>query len=209
MSDSRMMDPDDQSDHRSKAGVVRSQLRRRATRPMVVGIVLVAGGLLAAACGGATTASTPGAKSSSTHSSTHAAATAPPVSKTMTGTLGTYLVNAAGMTLYHFTPDTAGMSNCNGACATAWPPLTIASTTAPTAASGVMGTLGTIARSDGSMQVTYNGSPLYTFGGDKAPGDTNGQGLMGKWFVQTVKAGAAPTTSPSSRTGTSSGGYGY
>lgn len=205
MSDSRTMYPDDQSDHRSKAGVVRSRLRRRTTRPMVVGIALVAGGLLAAACGSATTASPHDARSSSTHS----AASAPPVIKTMTGTLGTYLVNATGMTLYRFTADSGRMSNCTGTCAAVWTPLTIASTTTPTVTSGLMGTLGTITRSDGSMQVTYNGSPLYTFEGDKASGDTNGQGLMGKWFVETVKTGAAPATTSPSRTGSSSGGYRY
>ncbi len=207
MRDSRRMNPNIQSDHpfwqQPKAGDVGSRLVRRPIRPLV-GIVLVAGGLLAAACGGGTTASTSNAKSSSTH----AVSSAPPVIKAMTGTLGTYLVNTSGMTLYRFTADSGGMSNCTGTCATTWPPLTTALTTRPTAANGVVGTLGTITRSDGSMQVTYNGSPLYTFAEDKAPGDTHGQGLLGKWFVQTVKIGSAPT-SPPSTTAPAKSGYGY
>ena len=94
-------------------------------------------------------------------------------------TLGDFLAGADGMTLYAFTPDaTPGKSTCNGDCATNWPPLVEA-----VAGTGVSGTIATFARDDGSNQVSYNGKPLYYFAGDKAAGDTNGQGVGGKWFV--------------------------
>jgi predicted lipoprotein with Yx(FWY)xxD motif len=95
--------------------------------------------------------------------------------------LGNYLVDDKGMTLYTFKNDTAGVSNCNGGCATAWPPL--AAQAAPMAGTGVTGTFALIKRADGSMQVTYNNMPLYYFSGDKAAGDTNGQGVGGVWQV--------------------------
>ncbi len=82
-----------------------------------------------------------------------------------------------GMTVYTFTKDTAGSgaSACTGGCLTKWPAVMVAAGTAPTAGDGVSGTLATIKRSDdGTLQVTYNGLPLYFFQGDKAPGDTNG-----------------------------------
>jgi len=76
------------------------------------------------------------------------------------------LANAKGRTLYWFAPDTATKSVCNGSCAVYWPPVT-GPVTAP---AGVSGTFGTIKRSYGSAQATYNGHPLYTYVGDSAPG---------------------------------------
>jgi predicted lipoprotein with Yx(FWY)xxD motif len=88
------------------------------------------------------------------------------------------------MTLYVTSNDTANTSNCTGTCATNWPPLTVTSGTTPTAGMDVPGTLGTITRSDGSTQVTYNGMPLYYYKGDQKPGDTTGNGLLsGAWSV--------------------------
>jgi len=83
---------------------------------------------------------------------------------------------ASGMTLYIFASDVAnsGKSACNGGCATSWPPMTVASGTTPSAGGGASGTLGTIKRDDGTMQVTYNGLPLHRYSGDHAPGDTTG-----------------------------------
>ncbi len=98
--------------------------------------------------------------------------------------LGTILVDSQGMTLYTFRNDKPGVSNCEGACATLWPPLTVTGT--PTASQGINGTLGTITRSDGSSQVTYNGLPLYTYSPDTSPGDTLGQGYKNLWYVVTV-----------------------
>lgn len=93
-------------------------------------------------------------------------------------TLGkTILVNAQGMTLYTFGQDSAGVSNCAGQCATNWPPLTTIGT--PTASASVTGTLATIVRSDGTTQVTYNGSPLYGWVRDTNPGDATGDNVNG------------------------------
>ena len=91
------------------------------------------------------------------------------------GTMGTILVAASNNhTVYTFDSDTPGVSNCNGGCATTWPPLTVASGTTPTGGPGVSGQLGTITRSDGSLQVTYKGLPLYFFHSDSKAGDTKG-----------------------------------
>jgi predicted lipoprotein with Yx(FWY)xxD motif len=97
----------------------------------------------------------------------------------------TVLVNAKGFTVYWFGPDSAARSNCNGACAVYWPPVK-----GPVAAgAGVTGRLGTIRRSDGSLQATYNGHPLYTYVGDRAPGQARGNNLRlngGLWHEVTV-----------------------
>jgi len=100
------------------------------------------------------------------------------------GTLGSFLVDSKGMTLYLFTQDSPNTSNCYTACATAWPPLLTSG--APTAGSGVTGSmLGTTKRTDGSTQVTYNGWPLYYWANDKKPGDVTGENVQGVWFVIT------------------------
>jgi len=97
------------------------------------------------------------------------------------------LVNSSGMTLYKFSADTAGMSACSGTCATAWPPLTVASGTTPKGGSGASGTFGTITRSDGTLQVTHNGDPLYTFSGDTSAGANKRSEPHGqRWDLGTV-----------------------
>lgn len=96
---------------------------------------------------------------------------------------GDYLTGRDGLALYTFTSDDGPTSSCYEACATAWPPLLQAPGAPVTAGEGVGGALGTTDRTDGTVQVTYNGTPLYYFGGDSAPGDTNGEGLNGVWFL--------------------------
>jgi predicted lipoprotein with Yx(FWY)xxD motif len=98
--------------------------------------------------------------------------------------LGKILVDSDGMTLYTFNNDRPGVSNCAGSCATLWPPLTTSGL--PTGSSDVTGTLSTITRPDGSMQVTYNDMPVYTFTLDKNPGDTTGEGYNNLWYVVKV-----------------------
>jgi predicted lipoprotein with Yx(FWY)xxD motif len=105
-------------------------------------------------------------------------------------TLGSFLVNSSGWTLYVFTKDTPGMSGaaavsaCTGSCTSVWPPLL--TNGAPAAGMGVTASmLGTLTRSDGSVQVTYNGWPLYTYSKDMAAGDTNGQGFKSLWYAVT------------------------
>ena len=99
-------------------------------------------------------------------------------------TIGSILVNSEGLSLYMFTEDAqnSGISVCSGDCLANWPPLLTLD--APSAGEGVdAALLGTIQRNDGSMQVTYNGWPLYLYSGDTAPGDVNGQGVGDKWYL--------------------------
>lgn len=97
----------------------------------------------------------------------------------------TVLTNGRGLTLYWFAPDTPTKSACNGSCATYWPPVRGPVTAGP----GVTGHLGTITRTDGSIQETYNGHPLYTYIGDSGPGQAHGNKLDlngGFWYVVPV-----------------------
>jgi predicted lipoprotein with Yx(FWY)xxD motif len=141
----------------------------------------------AAPAAATTTATTADADSSSygAPSSTTAPASAAAAATTVTlatTPLGMILADAKGNTLYIFTKDTPGTSNCAGACIKNWPAATVTGT--PTAASGISASaLGTITGTDGSTQLTINNQPLYTFAADKAPGDTNGQGYQSIWWV--------------------------
>jgi len=98
--------------------------------------------------------------------------------------LGKILVDTKGMTLYTWAKDTDENSQCNDACATAWPPLI--STVTTIAGTGVRGSLGTSKRKDGALQVTFNKHPLYNFSRDAAAGDTKGQGSTGFGALWTV-----------------------
>jgi len=114
--------------------------------------------------------------------------------------MGMYLTDGQGRSVYLFVADTNGTSTCTGPCATEWPPLLTTGT--PQAGSGVTADLlSTVARADGTQQVTYNKHPLYLFGADKAAGDTNGQGVNAfgaLWWLVTPAGGAITTTaSPS------------
>jgi predicted lipoprotein with Yx(FWY)xxD motif len=101
--------------------------------------------------------------------------------------LGMVLVDAKGYTLYDFHKDKGTKSMCNGECAKAWPPLTTEG--APSAGNGANASmLGTTTRSDGTEQVTYAGHPLYTFVGDKKPGEANGNDIDAfgaEWYALT------------------------
>jgi predicted lipoprotein with Yx(FWY)xxD motif len=91
------------------------------------------------------------------------------------------IVNSRGFTLYLFAPDSATASKCYGSCAAYWPPVKGPVTAGP----GVTGTIGTIRRTDGSLQATYDGHPLYTYIGDSAVGQNNGNNLDlsgGYWY---------------------------
>ena len=108
---------------------------------------------------------------------------APTVGLGHTDELGDFLVGPDGMTLYLFTPDPLGETVCYNQCAENWPPLTVESADALTAAEGIPGELGTVEREDGSLQVTYNDIPLYYWIRDEAVGDTTGQGVGGVWWI--------------------------
>lgn len=109
------------------------------------------------------------------------------------GTFGPALVDAEGRTLYLFTNDTqnSGASACSGDCLVAWPPLLTDGE--PVAGEGADASLlGTITRDDGTIQVTYNGWPLYYYEDDTAPGDSNGQGVGDVWFLVSATGEAIP-----------------
>ena len=103
--------------------------------------------------------------------------------------LGEILINPDGRTLYYFVPERGGTIVCTGTCTNFWPPsLTATGSASPIAGTGLIGQLSVIARPGGAAQVSYNNWPLYTFSGDKAAGQANGQGVVGfggTWFVAT------------------------
>jgi predicted lipoprotein with Yx(FWY)xxD motif len=131
--------------------------------------------------------------------------------------LGMILVNSRGRTLYLFAKDRSGKSACTSSCAQYWPPLR--SQGKPTAGPGVKAALvGQTKRADGSMQVTYNKHPLYTFALDKQAGQVNGEASSNfgaKWYAVSasggavVKAPAATTPTTTGATTTGGGGYPY
>jgi predicted lipoprotein with Yx(FWY)xxD motif len=172
---------------------------RNGLRMLLVLPAVAAAAAVLAACSSSGTSST-SSGSGSTSTSSPAAATAGSLKTTTIGG-ATVLTNSKGFTLYSFAPDTSTKSNCNGTCAQFWPPVQ-----GPATASGVKGTFGTIKRSDGSTQATFDGHPLYTFAADTAPGQTKGNGLNeqgGVWHEITTSGSAAPVST------SSSGGGGY
>ena len=104
---------------------------------------------------------------------------------------GQILTDGNGFTLYVFTNDAVNQSTCSGTCATIWPPVLI-SNDQITIPSGLPGTVGAIIRQDGTMQMTYNGMPLYRYSADSLPGQANGQGFGGKWFVAQTNLTRSP-----------------
>jgi len=100
----------------------------------------------------------------------------------------TVLTNAKGLTLYTFAPDKPNKSTCYGSCAAYWPPVK-GPVTVAAGVTGVTGKLGTAKRTDGSLQATYNGRPLYTYIADTGPGQAKGNKLNlngGLWYEVTV-----------------------
>ncbi len=150
--------------------------------------------MLLAACGSSTTTGSSPSGSSPTAAATTAPTTAPTSSSasaivqtstaTVKGQSKTILTDAQGKTLYYLTADTATKAACTGGCAHVWPPLLFTGSGGPTSSTPLSGKLTVQTDANGS-QVEYNGHPLYTFSKDTAPGQTNGEGLFGKWFVCT------------------------
>lgn len=186
-------------------------LRSKTTRLRAAGLAaLASAAVLISACGGGSSStastSTQAANTSTSSGQTPVSSSAVAIG-TAKGSDGTYLTDSSGRALYLWTADSGGTSSCSGACASAWPPLTTKG--APTASGGVSASdLGTITRSDGTKQVTYNGHPLYYFAGDSGAGKTTGQGSDGfgaKWWLVTP-SGSAITASASSGAASESGG---
>lgn len=145
---------------RANVGVTGLQAAAAVAAISVVALGLTAGALAAAGSAGSSSASSSGAASGGELKSATIGGTA-------------VLTNGAGRTLYWFAPDTSTKSACYGSCASYWPVVTAPQKAGP----GVHGTLGTIQRTDGLTQETYNGHPLYTYAGDSAPGQANGNNL--------------------------------
>ena len=178
---------------------------------------VLAAGLLIAGCGSST--------SSSSSSTTASAASAPAAGsagvmvKTATDAAlgGAVLVDSRGMTLYRLTGETAGKFICTGPCLQIWHPLIASGGSSP---KGAVASLGTVTRSDGTVQVTFKGEPLYTFVKDTSPGMATGQGIkdVGTWTAVLATAQNAGTASsnppaatqsaPSSSGGSSGSGSG-
>ncbi len=169
----------------------------------LVPVGLAAAALIAAGCGSTSSSGSSGSGGSGGSAGTGTASSSNTIKTTsIKGT--TVLTNAKGQTLYWFVPDTSTTSKCNSkSCVAFWPPVK-----GPVqAGSGVSGTFGTITRSDGSTQATWNGHPLYTYKGDTSPGQATGNNVNidgGVWHEVTLSS-----SSSSSGGGGGGGGYGY
>lgn len=161
-----------------------------------------------AATESATMAATEAAGSATTPATASAADGAPLIGVATDGPLAPYLIGPDGRTLYIFTNDAPGVSNCATSCLANWPALLVAAGEEPTADGSLGGELGVIERSDGAgRHVTYDGQPLYYWIGDTAPGMTNGHEVGGVWFV--APAGETSGSAGAASGGSSSGGAGY
>ena len=193
-------------------------LLARMPVPVKLGIPL-ASALLATACSSAAASSPSSAPAAGSSASASATGT---VITTHAGSAGAFLTDGSGRTVYLWAKDGMNMSACAGACAAAWPP--VPATSKLTAAGGAKASdLGTITRSDGTKQVTYDGHPLYYFVGDSAAGQTNGQAsdnFGAKWWLvassgtkitaaDTAAAANAPAPSAPSAPGSSNAGGGW
>ena len=147
-------------------------------------------------------ATTPAASSATAQASSPAAAPSSSAAAmtvglvSVSGIPGKFLADSQGRTLYLFEADKGGTSTCAGACAAAWPPVTASGM--PTAGSGVNeALLGTVKRSDGTEQLTYNHHPLYYFAADTAAGAAHGQGVKAfgaEWYVVGASGGKIDTS---------------
>jgi predicted lipoprotein with Yx(FWY)xxD motif len=118
--------------------------------------------------------------------------------------LGNFLVDPKGMTLYYNNKDSAGQSNVTGATLTAWPIFNAGTFILPSVLKS--SDFATITRSDGKMQSTYKGFPIYYYANDTSPGLAAGNGIGGVWFIiNTLNFPPTPTPTPAS----GGGGYSY
>jgi len=164
--------------------------------------------LLLAACGGGS-----GYGSSSAAGSARTAPAVSPSGNLLASAqtpLGSILVNGQAMTLYTFAADKGGRSVCDAACIAYWPPVK-APAQLPASLAGVTAKLGTTTRDDGSSQLTVGGRPVYTYVGDKEPGDTNGQGTNisgGLWWVVSPAGAVVKTKAGDASDSSEMSGYG-
>jgi predicted lipoprotein with Yx(FWY)xxD motif len=166
-------------------------------------IPAVAVSSLLAACG-SSSSSSPSASSQSSSAGTVIVKTA-----SVSSLGGSVLVDAQGLTLYHLSGEQNGKWICtSAACVKVWHPVAAPAGGAP---SGTVGSLGTVKRPDGAVQVTFMGLPLYTFAGDTKPGEAKGQGIkdVGVWTAVTAKGATVSKPAPATTAPSSSGGGGY
>jgi predicted lipoprotein with Yx(FWY)xxD motif len=170
-------------------------------RLLITGAVLVAAAVVLAGCGGGGSTSSPSATQMKGGSAT--------VSVKRIGGAGSVLVDKSGQALYENEQETRGMVLCDGECLSFWTPLTASGTLK---GSSITGKLGTVKRSDGMKQVTYNGKPLYTFYLDK-PGEVSGDGFRdafgGQKFTWHVVHSTMTSSSSGGASAPRSGPYGY
>ena len=194
------------------SGTPRPSRRSRVGISAAAGAVLLGAVLTGCSSSSPSTASTPTTTSMSSPAVTATSAAA--ALKTVSNaTLGTILVDANGATVYRFDADSANppTSHCTGSCASVWPPV-VAGSGALTAQGFAQSELGTITRSDGTKQVTVDGWPVYTYTGDSAAGQTNGQKLNvngGTWWAVTTtgaRASASPGAPSASASASATGG---
>jgi predicted lipoprotein with Yx(FWY)xxD motif len=164
-------------------------------------VVAVVGAGLIAGCGGGSSSSATTATEATKSTAAPPVAKPPPnaeegtvfVSLGSAAGLGQVLVDSEGHTLYAFSGDSGETPTCEAACAKAWPPL-VDENGEPEPSNGTSAArLGTVTRPDGTEQVTYAGHPLYAFGGDKQPGEANGNGSTafgGTWTA--LKGSGSP-----------------
>jgi predicted lipoprotein with Yx(FWY)xxD motif len=166
--------------------------------------------LTACSSGGSTTAAPSSPASASSGATTGQAG----LKLTTVGSLGQVLTAPDGKTLYRFDADTTNpsVSNCNGQCATLWPPLIADPSTADIQGAD-KSLLGTVKRQDGTEQVTFAGNPVYEFVKDTAAGQGNGQGVQKTWWAITATgdkaAAGAPAAPPATTSSDSGNGGGY
>ncbi|MGW4766795.1 hypothetical protein ACWEO2_01960 [Nocardia sp. NPDC004278] len=191
---------------------------QRAAVPLAAAAVALAG--LLSACGGdkgaeatATTSSTATAAATAAPAAGQAAAVAKTqgwlkiyggaapagtanavqLQVTSNPSVGKFVSDGSGRSLYRFDKDTAtpSVSNCSGQCAVTWPPLTVARDQALYASGVDPQLVGFIERADGACQITIGGWPVYYFSKDTKPGDLLGQGVGGTWFAVAPNGGKA------------------
>lgn len=169
--------------------IVRAQ-RTWVLLPMALAAVLLA------ACGGYNYGPAGGAGGSGAAAGSAGAGIVSTASATVSGRSESILTDSQGRSLYYFDDDSSTASACTTGCSGTWPPLTVSSGT-PTSTSSLPGTLSAQDVGNG-LQVLYNLHPLYRYSGDTAAGQTNGDGVDGKWHVATpdVASNTGSSTQP-------------
>jgi len=212
MSDTTTHEPDRSTPGERAALPTRTAGRRRRPRAALALLVLPLA-VVVAACGDDSGSAGASNRNRSTPTTTaasgatsHGQKAAADVTVADTG-LGRVLADGKGRVLYAFTPDSATKSACNAGCSDTWPPATANGT--PTADGVAASELSVITRDDGSKQLAFHGHPLYTYVADTRPGQTNGQGIGGNWYVVNTRGGLVENDGSGASGSGSGSGSGY